>query len=495
MKELIGKSINELRELLLKRQVSAREILKAHLSHIEGTESDLHAFITITDELAYKLADKVDASIAAGDEQPTLAGIPIAIKDNISLTGYATTAASKMLENYVPPYQATVIEKLIDAGAVIIGKTNLDDCAMGSSTENSAFGPTHNPYDLKRVSGGSSGGSAAAVAAGQAVVALGSDTGGSVRQPAALCGVVGMKPTYGLVSRWGLVAFASSLDQIGPFARTTEDAALTLSIISGHDQRDSTSIKSGYPDLLKQLDAGIKGMRVGVIKELMEAEIDAEVATAIKATIKVLQDLGAVVDEVSLPNSKHALPVYYIIASAEASANLARYDGVKYGYSAPGAKDMLSLHCATREEGFGLEVRRRIMLGTYALSSGYYDAYYKKAQQVRRLIKDDFDRAFSKHDVLLSPTSPTTAFEIGAKADDPIQMYLSDIATLPAPLAGIPGISIPCGFDGKRLPIGLQLLGPALGDAVILKTAHAFEKATSFHKQPPPILTKAAVGS
>jgi aspartyl-tRNA(Asn)/glutamyl-tRNA(Gln) amidotransferase subunit A len=397
-----------------------------------------------------------------------------------------------MLQDFVSPYEATAVKKLKAAGAVIIGKTNLDEFAMGSSTENSAFETTRNPYDLKRVPGGSSGGSAAAVSAGQAVIALGSDTGGSVRQPASLCGIVGMKPTYGLVSRFGLVAFASSLDQIGPMTRSVEDTAITLSVISGHDAADSTSINSSYPDLLTQLNNGVSGMRIGVIKELMGQGIDPEVRNSVAAAAKVFTELGANVEEVSLPNSQHALPVYYIIASAEASANLARYDGVKYGFRASNVADMMSLYLSSRQQGFGAEVKRRIMLGTYALSSGYHDAYYKKAQQVRRLIKTDFDNVFSRCDIVLCPTSPTTAFEIGAKADDPMQMYLNDIASIPANLAGLPGISIPCGLDGKGLPIGLQLLGPALGDAVILRAAHAFERATSFHKYAPPILAQAA---
>ncbi len=495
MKELIGKSIRELKSLLAAREVSAREVLSAHTHQIDSCEPQLQAFISLTLPLAEKQAERVDTAISAGEELPLLAGIPVVLKDNMCVSGYKTTCASKILENFVPPYNAFVVERLQNAGALIVGKTNLDEFAMGSSTENSAFKSTANPWNTKTVAGGSSGGSAAAVASGCSVVALGSDTGGSIRLPASFCGVVGMKPTYGLVSRFGLVAFASSLDQIGPFGRQVEDVAFTLSAISGHDRRDSTSLDQPAGDYVAALNKGVAGLKIGVISELTGSGIDGEVNDAVSAAAKTFASLGAQVNEVSLPNSKHALAVYYLIATAEASANLARYDGVKYGLRDMAANDLLSMYCSTRAQGFGPEVKRRIMLGTYALSSGYYDAYYKKAQQVRRLIKQDYDRAFERFDLLLCPTSPSVAFEFGSKTDDPLQMYLSDIATIPANLAGIPGISLLCGFGQGGLPIGLQLLGPSLGDAVLLQAAHAFESATQFHKQKSPVLSAAAACS
>jgi len=483
MKELINGSIRQLREMLVSKEISAREILKAHLEQIKRHEKEIDAFNCLTEKLAEKQADEIDKLVATGAELPALAGIPIAIKDNICIKEYPTTCSSKVLAGFVPPYDATVTTKLLQAGALPVGKTNMDEFAMGSSTENSANKLTKNPWNTKTVPGGSSGGSAASVAAGFAVVSLGSDTGGSIRQPASFCGVVGMKPTYGMVSRFGLVAFASSLDQIGPFGRSVEDVAFVLNIIAGHDSNDSTSIVKEAPDFVALLSGNIAGMKIAVIKELLGEGIDAEVSQAVSSAADTYRKLGAQVEEVSMPNFKHALPVYYLLATAEASANLARYDGVKYGHRNKEAKDILSMYYKTRQEGLGAEVKRRIMLGTFALSSGYYDAYYKKAQQVRRLIKEDFDKAFAKYDLVICPTAPSTAFEFGSKTADPLSMYLSDIATIPANLAGIPGISLPCGFDKGGLPIGLQLLGPALSDAKLLNAAHAFEKSTEFHKR------------
>lgn len=488
MKELVGKSIRQLKTLLASKEVTAGEILDAHLKHTEKTEPSISAFLTLTPDLARKQAEDVDRLVAQGSPLPALAGIPIALKDNMCVAGYKTTCGSKILEPYVPPYNATVVKRLFDAGAMLIGKTNMDEFAMGSSTENSAYKLTKNPWDTRMVPGGSSGGSAAAVAAGDTVVALGSDTGGSIREPASFCGVVGMKPTYGMVSRFGLVAFASSLDQIGPFGRSVEDVAITLSALSGHDERDSTSFNQPQTDFSVSLKPEVPSLRVGVIKELIGEGIDPDVRDAILAAVETYKKLGAKVEEVSLPNIKHALPVYYLIATAEASANLARYDGVRYGIRDKQAQDVLSMYFNTRHEGFGAEVKRRIMLGTYALSTGYYDAYYKKAQQVRRLLKEDFDRAFENFDVLVSPTAPTVAFELGSKTDDPLQMYLSDIATIPANLAGLPGISLPCGLGKGNLPIGLQVLGPILSDATVLHAAYAFEQANKFHENASPVL-------
>lgn len=487
--DIIGKTLSELRALLVGKQVSAREILDAHVKHAQAVDAEISAFNSWTLELAARQADKADAMVAAGDTLPPLAGIPIVVKDNMCVDGYATTCSSKILENFVPPYNATVIERLLESGALLMAKTNMDEFAMGSSTENSAFRLTRNPWNRKMVPGGSSGGSAASVAAGCSTVALGSDTGGSIRQPASLCGVVGMKPTYGLVSRFGLIAFASSLDQIGPFGRVVKDVATVLQVIGGHDRRDSTSINKELPLFARELQANIKGMRIGVIRELIGEGIQPDVRDAIKAASAILASLGAEVDEVSLPTYVHALPVYYLIATAEASANLARYDGVKYGHRNKEAEDILSMYYRSRQDGFGPEVKRRIMLGTYALSSGYYDAYYKKAQQVRRLIKEDCDRAFEKYDLLACPTSPSVAFEFGEKTDDPLEMYLADIATVPVNLTGTPAISVPCGLDGNGLPIGLQLNGPALSDLRVLTAAYAFEQSTEFHKQLSPMLS------
>lgn len=492
MTTLIDKSISELGSMLRSKQVKAREIAEAHLKHLKAIEPQIDAFNCTTDDLALSQADNVDKLIASGSPLSPLAGIPIALKDNICVPNYPTTCSSKILANFKPPYQATVANKLFDQGAVCVGKTNLDEFAMGSSCENSAFKPTKNPWNTSTVPGGSSGGSAAAVASASAVVSLGSDTGGSIRLPAAFCGVVGMKPTYGAVSRFGLIAFASSLDQIGPFGRCVEDVAITLNAISGHDKRDSTSYDQALPDFVAGLKGDIKGLRIGLIKELIGEGIEPDVRDAILKAADTFKQLGAIVEEVSMPPLKHSLPVYYLIATAEASANLARYDGVRYGHRNMEAQDLLSMYFSTRKEGFGPEVKRRIMLGTYALSSGYYDAYYGKAQQVRRLIKDDFDKEFKKFDILISPTSPSVAFGLGAKTEDPLKMYLTDIATIPANLAGLPGISLPCGLGKGDLPIGLQIVAPALGDAVALKAAYAFEQATNFHKGRPPLLTSAS---
>lgn len=494
--ELVGRSTSELRKLLKDKSVSSLEILRAHQEHIAHLDKDIQAFLCLTPELAEKQARNIDAMIASGEELPALAGIPVALKDNMCVPGYKTTCGSQILKDFVPPHQATAVTRLFDAGAICIGKTNMDEFAMGSSTENSSFKPTFNPWNKSQVPGGSSGGSAAAVSAGFSVIALGSDTGGSIRQPASLCGVVGMKPTYGTVSRFGLVAYASSLDQIGPFARSVEDAAITLSVIAGHDKRDSTSLSKysfgeiNYAKGLRESSAEelVSGLKIGIIKELNGDGIDADVRKTVQETGEIFTKLGARVEEVSIPTAKHALPVYYIIATAEASANLSRYDGVRYGFRDENAEDIVSMYMGTRSQGFGAEVKRRIMLGTYALSSGYYDAYYKKAQQVRRLMKDDFNKVFSAYDLVICPTSPTVLFKVGEKTDDPLTMYLTDIATIPANLAGLPGISLPAGFGGQGLPIGIQILGNTLSDAVLLKAAAAFEKTTEFHTKRPPML-------
>ena len=478
---LWGLTIHEAREALDARTLSARELTQAVLDRIEAVEPKIKAFVTVTGERALAQADRADKRIAAGAAGP-LTGIPVQLKDNLSTRGVRTTCSSRMLEDFVPIYDATVAERIEDGGAVLVGKGNMDEFAMGSSTENSAFFPTRNPYDTGRVPGGSSGGPAAAVAAGEALFSLGSDTGGSIRQPASLCGVVGLKPTYGLVSRYGLVAFASSLDQIGPFTRNVRDSALVLSEIAGHDRRDATSIAGDTPDYASALTGDIRGLRVGVPKEYFVEGIEPGVERAVRTAIGVLRDLGAEVEETSLPHTMHALAVYYIIAPSEASSNLARYDGVKYGYSAD-AETMMGALARTRQEGFGPEVKRRIMLGTYALSAGYYDAYYLKAQKVRTIIRGEFATAFESFDVLVTPTSPSVAFELGAKSADPLQMYLNDVFTMPANIAGIPAVSVPAGLvDG--LPVGLQLMAPHLGEATLLRTAHAYEQAAGHRMTP-----------
>ncbi len=482
--ELYYLTAHELHDLLVKKEISAEEICRAVFDRIDAVEDKIKAYVTLTRDRAFARAREIDRKIAAGEEVPPLAGIPVAIKDNMCTRGVRTTCSSKILYNFVPPYNATVVEKLEAAGTVMVGKTNMDEFAMGSSTENSGFFVTANPWDLERVPGGSSGGSAAAVAAGEAITALGSDTGGSIRQPAAFCGVVGLKPTYGAVSRYGLVAFASSLDQIGPFTRDVTDCALMLNAICGHDPLDSTSAPRDIPDFTSCLRDDVKGLKIGVPREYMGEGIDPAVKEIIGQAIELLASLGAEIEETTLPHSRYALPTYYLIAPAEASSNLARYDGVRYGYRAEDARDVVDMFMKTRSQGFGPEVKRRIMLGTYALSAGYYDAYYLKALKVRTLIKQDFDRAFEKFDVLLAPTAPSPAFKRGEKTGDPLQMYMSDICTLAVNLAGIPGISIPAGFvDG--LPVGLQLIGRPFGEGTLLRVAYTFEQHTDYHRRRP----------
>ncbi|HZS01063.1 MAG TPA: Asp-tRNA(Asn)/Glu-tRNA(Gln) amidotransferase subunit GatA [Chloroflexota bacterium] len=480
--EITELTLVEARDALRARQVSSVELTDAYLTRIAALDAQLGVFVTVTGEQARAAARAADQRLAAGDDAPLL-GVPIALKDVLCTAGVRTTCSSRILENFVPPYSATVVERLAAAGAVALGKTNMDEFAMGSSTENSAFFPTRNPWDPERVPGGSSGGSAAAVAASLAPASLGTDTGGSIRQPAALCGVVGLKPTYGRVSRYGLVAFASSLDQIGPFAWTAADCALLLNVIAGPDPLDSTALPDPAPDYLAELGGDLRGLRVGVPREYFAAGLEPGVETAVRAAIDQLAALGAEVGEVSLPHTEYGVAVYYLIAPAEASSNLARYDGVKYGYSVA-APSLLDGYFRTREEGFGPEVKRRIMLGTYALSAGYYDAYYRKAQQVRTLIKGDFDRAFEQFDVLAAPTSPTVAFRLGERLADPLAMYLSDVCTIPVNLAGLPGLSLPCGFvDG--LPVGLQLIGPPLAEGRLLRVAQRYQEATPWHRRRP----------
>ncbi|MER3432615.1 MAG: Asp-tRNA(Asn)/Glu-tRNA(Gln) amidotransferase GatCAB subunit A [Leptolyngbya sp. ERB_1_1] len=478
-------SIRELHQQLIGKERSAVEIVQESLSQIQALEPMLHSFLQVTSDRALAQAKQIDAKIAQGDEIGLLAGIPIGIKDNLCTKGVPTTCASKILQNFVPPYESTVTQKLIDAGAVMVGKTNLDEFAMGGSTETSAYAKTANPWDTSRVPGGSSGGSAAAVAGGECPIALGSDTGGSIRQPASFCGIVGMKPTYGLVSRYGLVAFASSLDQIGPFARSVEDAAILLGAIAGYDPRDSTSLKVDVPDYTQFLTSDLKGKRVGVIKETFGEGLDAEVEKAVNGAIDQLKALGAEVKEISCPRFRYGIAAYYIIAPSEASANLARYDGVKYGARIEDAENLMEMYTRTRAEGFGAEVKRRIMIGTYALSAGYYDAYYLKAQKVRTLIKQDFEAAFEQVDVLVSPTAPTTAFKLGDKSQDPLSMYLIDLMTIPVNLAGLPGMSVPCGFDSQGLPIGLQIIGNVLREDQVFQVASAYERSTDWHTRTP----------
>lgn len=481
MKEILKKSATEQRKALLSKEISAVELTNAAYERIEEVDNKIEAFMCLTKDTAIETAKKVDDKIAKGEELPLLAGIPLALKDNMNLIGYPTTASSKILENFISPYNATVTQKLLDNLVPIVGKANLDEFAMGSSTENSAFKKTRNPWDLNKVPGGSSGGSAASVAACEATLSLGSDTGGSIRLPGSFCGIIGMKPTYGRVSRYGLIAFASSLDQIGPFARTVEDAAMLLEVISGVDPKDSTSLNIPVEKYSTLLGNDIKGLKVGVIKELISEGVSEDVQKAIQNAIDTYKALGAEIQEISLPYLKHSIGVYYIIATAEASSNLARFDGVKYGYRTQDAKSLIDMYTKTRAEGFGPEVKRRIMLGTYALSSGYYDAYYKKAQQLRALIKADFDKAFEKVDILISPTCPNTAFEFGSKSEDPLAMYLTDIATISANLAGIPGISVPAGFDASGMPIGLQILAPQLAETKLLNASYKFEQANDFY--------------
>jgi len=481
---LFDHKISELKEMLHKKEISVSDLVEESYKRIAEVDEKVEAFLTLDEERARKKAKQLDEEISKKDEYGLLFGMPIGIKDNIVTKGLRTTCASKILENFDPIYDATVMQKLHDAEAITIGKLNMDEFAMGSSNENSGFKKTRNPWDLERVPGGSSGGSAAAVAAGEVPFALGSDTGGSIRQPAAFCGVVGLKPTYGRVSRFGLVAFASSLDQIGPITRTVEDNAYLLQVIAGLDKMDSTSANVEVPDYLSALTGDIKGLKIAVPKEYLGEGVSEESRQSVLNALKVLEGLGATWEEVSLPHSKYGIATYYLLASSEASANLARFDGVRYGYRTDNAENLIDMYKQTRAEGFGNEVKRRIMLGTFALSSGYYDAYYKKAQQVRTLIKKDFDDVLEKYDVIIGPTTPTPAFKIGEKIDDPLTMYVNDILTINVNLAGVPAISVPCGF-ANGLPLGLQIIGKHFDESTVYRVAHAYEQATDFHKQKP----------
>lgn len=474
--ELYERSASELSQMLKNKEISSVELTKSVFKRINDVEPKVDAYVTLDEENALRSAEAVDSKRSQGSELSPLAGIPIGIKDNISTKGLKTTCSSKMLGNYVPPFNATVMNKIYDADMVVTGKLNMDEFAMGSSTENSYFKPTHNPHDLERIPGGSSGGSAAAVAACEAVVSLGSDTGGSIRQPASYCGVVGLKPTYGAVSRYGLVAFASSLDQIGPIGKTVTDVAMLQSVINGHDKMDATSAYKDYTDLAANLDCSVQGLKIGLPKEYFGKGIDDEVKAKIMAAVKEFEAKGAIVKEISLPSTDYALSSYYIISSAEASSNLARFDGVRYGYRAENYDGLIDMYEQTRSEGFGDEVKRRIMLGTFVLSSGFYDAYYKKAKLLQRRISAEFSAAFSDVDVIATPTVPTTAFKIGENTDDPLKMYATDICTVTVNIAGLPAISVPCGTDGKNLPIGLQLIGDKFTEQKLLNTAYAYEQ-------------------
>ncbi|TDF94178.1 Asp-tRNA(Asn)/Glu-tRNA(Gln) amidotransferase subunit GatA [Paenibacillus piri] len=478
--------LQEIHTKLQDRQLTVTDLVDEAYARIGQVDGKIKAFLKLDEENARAAAKSLDGQLGSGSARGLLFGLPIGIKDNIVTEGVTTTCASQFLRNFNPVYDATVVAKLKDAQAVSIGKLNMDEFAMGGSNENSSFHTTYNPWNTDYVPGGSSGGSAAAVAAGEVYFSLGSDTGGSIRQPAAYCGIVGLKPTYGLVSRFGLVAFASSLDQIGPLTKNVEDSAYLLQAIAGHDPQDSTSAKVDIPDYISALSGDVKGLRVALPKEYMSEGIDPKVRDAVMTALKTLESLGAVVEEVSLPHSEYAVAAYYLLASSEASSNLARFDGVRYGVRAENPKNLLDLYHKSRSEGFGPEVKRRIMLGTYALSSGYYDAYYLKAQKVRTLIKQDFDRVFESYDVIIGPTAPTAAFKVGSQVDNPLTMYLNDIMTIPVNLAGIPAISVPCGFaDG--LPVGLQIIGKALDESTVLRVAHAYEQNTDFHKQRPAI--------
>ncbi|WP_339148753.1 MULTISPECIES: Asp-tRNA(Asn)/Glu-tRNA(Gln) amidotransferase subunit GatA [unclassified Sutcliffiella] len=481
---LFDKKLSELHSLLHKKEISVSDLVDTSYKRINEVDEKVQAFLTLDEENARKYAKVLDEALGLEKDHGLLFGLPIGVKDNIVTKGIRTTAASKILGDFNPIYNATVVEKLNQAESVTIGKINMDEFAMGSSNENSAFAATRNPWNLDRVPGGSSGGSAAAVAAGEVFFSLGSDTGGSIRQPAAFCGVVGLKPTYGRVSRYGLIAFASSLDQIGPITRTVEDNAYLLQAISGIDPMDSTSANADVPDFLSSLTGDIKGLKIGVPKEYLVEGVSEEVRQSVMDALKVLEGLGATWEEVSLPHSQYALATYYLLSSSEASANLARFDGVRYGYRTDNAKNLLDMYKQTRSEGFGPEVKRRIMLGTYALSAGHYDAYYVKAQKVRTLIKQDFEDVFEKYDVIIGPTTPTPAFKVGENTKDPLTMYANDILTIPVNLAGVPGISVPAGFvDG--LPVGLQIIGKHFDESTIYRVAHAFEQATDHHKQKP----------
>ncbi|MDA8077719.1 MAG: Asp-tRNA(Asn)/Glu-tRNA(Gln) amidotransferase subunit GatA [Nitrospiraceae bacterium] len=481
--ELYRLGVQELLDMMRRGEATASEVIRSVYARIDNVEDRIRAYVTLSREEAMKMADKADEDMKAGDVKP-LSGIPIAIKDNMCTLGIRTTCSSKILRNFIPPYESTVTKRLLEGGYVLTGKTNLDEFAMGSSTENSGLQVTRNPWDTGRIPGGSSGGSAAAVAADECIAALGSDTGGSIRQPASLCGVVGMKPTYGRVSRYGLVAFASSLDQIGPITKNVTDCSLMLNAISGRDPLDSTSAPVETPDFSSFVGREIKGMRIGIPKEYFIEGMDPEVEAAVREAVRRMEGLGAAPVEVSLPHTGYAVAAYYILCTSEASSNLARYDGVKYGFRA-GGKDLMDMYMRSRAEGFGPEVKLRIMLGTYALSSGYYDAYYKKAQQVRTLIKNDFERALTDVDILVTPTSPTAAFKLGEKTDDPLQMYLADIFTISVNLAGVPAVSIPCGFTSGNLPMGLQLIGRHFDEGTLLQAAYAYEQSTEWHKRKP----------
>ena len=486
--ELYSLTIHDLHELLSKNEVTSQEVTESVLKRIESAEEKVNAYITVTRELAMEQAKQADKTIRQG-KQDTLTGIPLAIKDILCIKGIKTTCGSRILENFISPYDATVIEKLKRKDAVFVGRTNMDEFAMGSSTETSNFGTTRNPWDLERIPGGSSGGSAAAVSADECIASLGTDTGGSIRQPAAFCGMVGLKPTYGRVSRFGLVAFASSLDQIGPMTKDVRDAAILMNAICGYDPLDSTSVNVEVPDYMQALGKEVKGMTVGIPREYFIEGLDKEVEGAVREAIKVLEGLGINSKEVSLPHSEYAVAVYYLIAPAEASSNLARYDGVRYGHRTNEDAGLLDMYKSSRSEGFGAEVKRRIMLGTYALSAGYYDAYYKKASQVRTLIRSDFEKVFRECDIIVTPTAPTPAFKIGEKVNDPLKMYLSDIFTIPANLAGVAGISLPCGFSGEGLPIGLQMLSHFFQEEKLLKAAYAYEQHTTWHLKKPTIIS------
>jgi aspartyl-tRNA(Asn)/glutamyl-tRNA(Gln) amidotransferase subunit A len=474
---LTGLTIDSARAAVAERKISATALAEAFYSKIDSDDPKIGAYLILSKERALAKAAEVDRLAEKGEALPPLAGVPVGIKDVLVTKGVRTTAGSKILGNYIPPYDCTAVARLEAAGAVVLGKLNCDEFAMGSSNENSAFKPVHNPRDLTRVPGGSSGGSAAAVAADIAVATLGSDTGGSIRQPASFCGVVGLKPTYGRVSRYGLIAFASSLDHIGPFGKTTKDAAIMLRTIAGRDPMDSTSAEVSVPDYVSELDKPIKGTRIGVAKEYFGEGLEAEVRAAVEAAIQKLSAMGCEIVEVSLPHTKYAIPAYYLVATAEASSNLARFDGVRYGLRAKGARSLSEMYRRSRDQGFGAEVKRRIMLGTYALSAGYYDAYYLKAQRVRTLLTRDFEDAFKEVDAIVAPTSPTAAFKLGEKVDDPLAMYLADIYTVTANLAGIPGISIPVGNTKEKLPIGMQIFGKHFAESTILRVANAYEKA------------------
>ncbi|TLS36025.1 Asp-tRNA(Asn)/Glu-tRNA(Gln) amidotransferase subunit GatA [Pseudalkalibacillus caeni] len=481
---MFEKSIGEIHSLLQNKQLSVSELVQASYDRISHVEEKVKAFVTLNEEGAKETARKLDEKLGTDAARGLLFGLPVGVKDNIVTKGLRTTCSSKILENYDPVHNATVVERLRNAETVTIGKLNMDEFAMGSSNENSGFFKTRNPWNTEHVPGGSSGGSAASVAAGEVFFSLGSDTGGSVRQPAAFCGVVGLKPTYGLVSRYGLVAFASSLDQIGPISKTVEDNAFLLQSIAGHDNLDSTSANVDIPDYLSQLTGDVKGLKIAVPKEYIGEGVEEGVREKVMEALKQLEKLGATWEEVSLPHSKYAVATYYLLASSEASANLARFDGVRYGYRADDAENLIEMYKKSRSEGFGDEVKRRIMLGTFALSSGYYDAYYKKAQQVRTLIKQDFDKVFEDYDVVIGPTAPTTAFKIGEKIDDPLTMYVNDILTIPINLAGVPAISVPCGLS-NGLPVGLQIIGKHFDEGKVFRVAHAFEQATDHHKARP----------